>query len=108
MDEEASIRGIVKECLDPEGFLVTLRTQNMLDKKRFQWLLVELKAYSRSIADRQTINRSLAGCLFAIQEALDNYVQALDKRYIDVREYRYAQKAYAEIYETTLDIFRIH
>ncbi|NJO07710.1 MAG: hypothetical protein HC876_20530 [Chloroflexaceae bacterium] len=107
MNEEAIVREIVNECLDPEGFLVKLRTHNTLDKKTFQWLLAELKAYSHSIADRQTINRSLAGCLFAIQEALDNYVQTLDKRYIDVQEYQYAQNAFAEVYETTLDIFRI-
>jgi hypothetical protein len=71
---DVTARAIVDECLDPEGFLVLLHSNNQFDSVRWDRLKDQLSAYSTVLQSSASMHRRVAGCLLAIENEFLNHL----------------------------------
>ena len=107
MDEVTVIRAIVDGCLGPRSFLVQFHSLNTFDVHRYHQLVRNLTAYRDILGDRDTVNRQVAGCLFAILEEFENHLAAHTEDYPAQEQKRQIEDSHAEIWELVNDILRV-
>jgi hypothetical protein len=107
MDEVIVIRAIVDACLDPNSFLVQFHSLNTFDAQRYHELVRNLTAYRDILGDRETVNRQVAGCLFAILEAFENHLATHTEHYPALEQKRLIEDGHVEIWELINDILRV-
>jgi len=99
MDEETVIRAIVDACLDPKNFLVQFHSLNIFDIQQYHKLVHNLTAYKDILSDRDSINRQVAGCLFAILEEFENHLASHTEYYPAQQQKQQIEDAHAELSE---------
>lgn len=107
MDEMTVIRAIVDACLGSNSFLIQFHSFNTFDSELYHELVRHLTVYRDILGDRDTVNRQVAGCLFAILEEFENHLGAHAKYYLAEEQKRFIEDGHAEIWELVNDILRV-
>ncbi len=97
MDLDELAREIRDECLDQDGFLVRLHSYSRFDEERYRHLVENISMYADLLSDNDTINRSVAGCLFELMSALTTALDSFDM--LGHADLEKVQRAHAELDE---------
>ena len=107
MNDQIVIQNIIRECTETNGFLVKLHAYKVFDNERYRLLIDYLSCYRTMLDDRPEMNRSVAGCLLALQQEIDNQINLhLQGRRSD-READDIAAAYEELWQLINDIMKI-
>jgi hypothetical protein len=102
MSEEQAINTILHQCVDEDGFLVSLHVRREFRQEDYSELVAALKTYREIISDEEAINRKIAGVLYYLVVVLSNQVTAFPR---SEAEKQLINRALAECSEIVEDIF---
>jgi hypothetical protein len=107
MDSQIIVQHIVRECTDINGFLVKLHSYNTFDGEKFKILIDYLSRYQSILGDQPEMSRSVAGCLLALQQEIDNQIDLNSQRRKSDKKAEEIALAYEELWQLINDIMKI-
>lgn len=107
MSEQSVIQHIISECTEDDKFLVKLHAYNIFDNERFRLLIDHLSQYRTILGDRLEMNRSVAGCLLALQQEIDNHINLSSQGRKSDQEAAAIATAYEQLWQLLNDIMKI-
>lgn len=107
MNNQIVIQNIIRECTENDGFLVKLHAYNVFDNERYRFLIDHLSRYRTMLGDRPEMSRSVAGCLLALQQEIDNHIYLSSQGRKSTGEAANIAAAYEELWQLINDIMKI-
>lgn len=107
MSDQIVIQNIIRECTENDGFLVKLHAYHVFDNERYRLLIDHLSRYRTLLGDRPEMSRSVAGCLLALQQEIDNQINLSSQDRKSDKESADIAAAYEELWQLINDIMKI-
>jgi hypothetical protein len=103
---QALIERICQDCTGADGFLVELHAHGIFDPEKYQRIMRHISDYKAILGKSELISRTVAGCLFALQEELTNQITTLNKPVSEVKQSQIVD-AHAEVLQLVYEIFDV-
>jgi hypothetical protein len=107
MNDYIIVQNIIRECIENDGFLVKLHTYNVFDNERYKSLIDHLSHYRTMLDERPEMSRSVAGCIMALQQEIDNQINLSSQGRKSDKEAADIAVAYEELWQLINDIMKI-